>query len=89
MAFGWTVLGVGLASGLILGLRGLTVPLVYEIAIWIAKALSGDLVNRSGNGDNLAGEAIFAGLLGVVVGTIGVLAGTGLRRLFRRHWHAH
>lgn len=87
MAVGWVVFGVGLASGLAFRWRGLAVPFVYEVAVWVGKDLSGDLVNHSGNGDNLAAEAALAGTLGFLLGVIGVLAGNGLSLLLRRRPH--
>lgn len=69
--------------------RGMAVPLVYEFGVWVAKDLSGDFVNHSGNGDNLASEAVLAGTIGFLVGAFGVLAGIGLRGLLSRLSQAH
>lgn len=84
MALGWAVFGVGIASGVVLRSRGFAIPVVYEVAVWVAKNLSGDFVNHSGNGDNFAAEATLAGTIGVLVGLLGVLVGLGLRALTLR-----
>ena len=59
-------------------------PLIYEVGVWLGKDLAGDFVNRSGSGDNLAGEAVAGGAIGLLVGLLGVVIGIALRLLLGR-----
>jgi hypothetical protein len=79
--FGIPVLLIGLAAGFWLRSRGFALPILYEIIVWVVRDANGDLVNSSGNGDNLGAEAALAAMSGVLLGGVAVLVGLALRRL--------
>jgi hypothetical protein len=88
----WTVgipvFAIGLAAGLLFRSVGFTIPLVYEVALWVGRDLTGGFANRSGNGDNFAAMGAIGVVGGFLLGALGVIAGISLRMLVQRLYRA-
>jgi hypothetical protein len=82
MPLGWSIFAVGLASGLLLRFRGMAVPVVVELALWIIRDITGHYTGTPG--ENVAAQAALAGILGALVGVAGAAIGATLRIVARR-----
>jgi cell division protein FtsX len=83
VSFGWWFFVGCITVGAVFGLKGLFLPLAGIPALWIWRDITGDFVNRSGSGDNLAALGMLSAFIWLVVGVLGVTIGLALRALAR------
>jgi hypothetical protein len=72
---------MGIASGALMGIRGLLVPIVAGIAWLVERGLAAGF---EVNGDNVAAERALSATAGMLIGFLGVALGLSLRAVVRR-----
>jgi hypothetical protein len=87
----WTLIALSFVAGLALKTRGLLVPVVYVVVLYILGDAKGDVVNHSGNGDNLQALALYGAVIwlaiGVAIGLLGWALRVGIDLVYRSWGH--